>query len=383
MEERKNLTGNNLHSLGDIVLSCGFPETAPPDDSRCPVSAYIPEFAPSHLLDEARSGWLPKLIRKCIGCELCSTCPETSFALCADKLLLLGGIREGNFQRAFGGALEAVVSLQLKPETKQKRLKWVNSQLKIAEAGEVALFVGCAPYYDALLSEQIGFKATDEARAAVELLNAVGVKPVLLEDEVCCGADRLHAGDSDSFHALGLRNRDLLKARGVKTIVTICNDCRFTLQNRYLGRIPEWDFEVTSLADFLIAYGGKLAFIPWKKLVAVQPPDRYSDPKGLNSVNKLLERIPEIEVALLPTGHPSTFGSWNQFDAVSKAMETALLKSADSTGASIFLSPSLRVLVRLFEGRRPGSWEETSIALGGFYDFLAKRHAVTEDFAGA
>ena len=359
----------------------GFENGAPgPIDSRCPVAKYLPEFVPSRLLDEARSGWFPRGIRRCIGCELCSPRPEASCAACADSILFAGGVREGFIPRAFGGALDACVTLQIEGEGKQNRLEWVTPELKFAEEtvkGDVALFVGCAPYYDVLLGDAIRFKPTDEARAAVALLNAIGVAPVILPDEVCCGADRLHAGDRDGFLALGARLRDLLKERSVKTVVTACDDCRFTLGNRYPGRIPDWDFEVTRLSDYLLEHGDKLEFTPAQETVVIQPSDRYSDPNGTNSVRELLTNVPELNVLELEEGHPSTVGGWGQFDAVTRRIETALLKAADTTGADRLIVPSTRVLVRLKEGRREGSWEETSIKIDGLYGFLAECCAPT------
>jgi Fe-S oxidoreductase len=276
--------------------------------------------------------------------------------------------------------------MQASGQTRQKRLDWITRKIQVAgenESGKVALFVGCAPYYDALLAERIGFRATDETHAAVEMLNSVGVKPVVLPDEVCCGGDRIHAGDRDGFMALGIRNRDLLKERGVKTIVTTCDDCRYTLANRYPGRIPGWDFKVVRLADFLVERGGKLAFMPTPEVVAVQPPDPYSDPNTVESIRKILNKIPELITKEFEPGLPSTFGSWGQFDAISKRLESDYLKSAECAMAESVLVPGTRMLVRLMEGRRPGSWVETSINIRGFYGFLADRHTVAVEFTGA
>jgi len=375
------------HNLVEIANSCGFNQhDLLPDDSKCPVTLYRPEFVPSRLLDEARTGWFPTGIRHCLGCELCSKPPSASFPAFTDRIIPAGGMREGYIPRAFGGALDSVVSLQLQHGENQKRFDWVTDDIEISEhAGNdgVALFVGCSPYYDVLLEEKIGFNPTSEARAAVELLNAIGVKPVVLPGEVCCGGDRLHAADYDAFVALGNRNRELMKERGVTTIVTTCDDCRYTLANRYPGRIEGWDFRVVRLTDYLMENDGKLAFMPTRETVVIQPPDIYSDPAQSDSMRKLLARVPDITVMETIPGHPSTFGGWGQLDNVSKQMETALIKAAELSGAVRFLVPSTRVLVRLLEGRRPGSWEETSIRISGLYSFLASRHAVTEEFTGA
>jgi hypothetical protein len=316
-------------------------------------------------------------------CELCSP-PGASFATCADHMLLAGGYREGFIARAFGGALDAIVTLQLHGAD-QKRLGWVTPDIEILETADkdaVGLFVGCSPYYDTLLADRIDFKPTSEAHAAVALLNAIGVKPVVLCDEVCCGGDRLHASNHDDFAALGSRNRDLFRERGVKTIVTPCNDCRFTLGVRYPGRIQDWDFEVMSVTDYLLSRGVNLSFMPTRNNIVIQTPDRYSDPNGVASVRKLLAMIPELEIREF-SGHPHTFGSWNIFGGISKSIESALLRSAENTRAETLLVQSTRQLVRLLEGRCPGSWEETSIAIGGLHGYLAGRHVIARDFAGA
>jgi hypothetical protein len=376
------LTPDKQNSLTEIACQCGFTGT-PPIDANCPVTPFKPDFIPSQLLDDARSGWFPKGVRACMRCELCSP-PGASFAACADHMLLAGGYREGFIPRAFGGAHDAVVTLQLRGAV-QNRLGWVKPDIEILDTADkdaVGLFIGCAPYYDALLADRIDFTPTSEAHAAVALLNAIGVKPVVLHDEVCCGGDRLHASNRDDFIALGSRNRDLFRERGVKTIVTPCNDCLFTLGSRYPGRIPDWDFEVMSVTDYLLSRGVSISFMPTRNNIVIQTPDRYSDPRTVASVMKLLAMIPELEIHEF-SGHPQTFGSWNIFGGISKSIETELLRAAENTGAETLLVQSTRQLVRLLEGRCPGSWEETSIAIGGLHGFLAGRHVIPRDFAGA
>jgi hypothetical protein len=375
------------YSLPEIKCESGLVESEiGPDDSKCPVAKYRPEFVPSGYIDEAKSGWFPKGIRNCIGCELCSPTPDTSFPLCVDTLVSAVGVREEYSPLAFGGVIEAIVSLQVQNRFRQNRLGWINEGIQVAgvnDKSQVGLFAGEAPYLDVLLGNEIGFTPTSEIRAAVDLLNSVGIKPVVLPDEVDTGGDRLHEGDKESFLALGMHNRDLFKSCGVKTIVTTCDDCYYTLRYRYKQHIPGWDFRVMRLADYLVEFGGKLTFLPSKEVVAIQPPDRYSDPDNRDSIRKLTGQIPGLIVKEIEPGHPSTFGGWRQFDSVTKHIETDFLKAAEKTGANILLIPSTRMLVRLLEGRRPGSWEETSIEIKGFYGFLSERHTVHHEFAGA
>lgn len=375
-----------MKNLSDLPRSCGFNQAdIKPQDSKCPVTRYRPNFVPSRLIDEARSGWFPREIRHCISCELCSPDRETSFPACADRIILAAGVREGFIPRAFGGALDACVTLQIKG-SHQSRLDWITHDLNISEGNPphgIGLFVGCAPYYDALLGDKLGINLTTEAHAAVVLLNAVGIDPVVLPDEVCCGGDHLHAADLEGFKKLAHRNFELFKKHGIKKVITACDDCRYTLANRYARYIEGWNIEVIRLIDYLSENSADLGFSSVKKTAAIQPSSMYCDPENSNSVRKLLDRVPDLKVVEVDPVHPSTFGGWNQFDGPSKQLETDFLKACESAGADIALVPSTRVLTRLLEGRRPGSWEQTSIEIRGLYGFLAGNHIVMSEFSGA
>ena len=60
------------------------------------------------------------------------------------------------------------------------------------------------------------------AKGAVKVLNALGIEPVLLPDERCCGHDLLWGGDVEHFEKLARKNVELLKAKGVKTVLFNC-----------------------------------------------------------------------------------------------------------------------------------------------------------------
>ena len=94
------------------------------------------------------------------------------------------------------------------PDLKQNRLNWVNGDLKIAEKGEVLYFVGCAPFFDVFFSD-LEVKTLDAAKSVVKLLNAVGVEPVLMPNERCCGHDLLWSGDRENFLKLAEHNQSL------------------------------------------------------------------------------------------------------------------------------------------------------------------------------
>lgn len=359
-----------------------FEKVGTPDDSACPVRKYDSDFSPSGIIDELRSGWVPKSLRKCIGCEKCAEKIDASFAENVGRISLESEMNQGFIPRAFSGAHWAIVDVQIKSETTQNRMSWVTPDLKISQTGEIAFFVGCVPYYEILLNGGGGNAVIDEIRSSIRLLNAVGISPVILSDEPCCGIERIMSGDKAGFNKLGNKLIEQLKERGVKTVITSCDDCRFALGEIYPDIFTDWDFDVIRLVDYLERYPGKVAFAKLESSAAIQKPDKFSDSGKLNSVEKILSEIEGLEISECDDSLPSTFGSWEQVNSITNKLILDVLESAQNTGANTFLVPSVRNLARFLETRRTGAWQTTSITLRGLYSFLDERHTVIEDFTG-
>ena len=89
------------------------------------------------------------------------------------------------------------------PEPPQRSMEWLGKGLRVAEEGEVALFVGCLPFFDAYFGEDLGIETASSARAAMRILNHLGIEPVVLKDERCCGHDQLWSGEVDTLRGPG------------------------------------------------------------------------------------------------------------------------------------------------------------------------------------
>ena len=59
---------------------------------------------------------------------------------------------------------------------------WIDEELRVAEEGEVGLFVGCTPLFETLFADDRQVPATAIAHASVQILNRLGIEPV-----VCSG----------------------------------------------------------------------------------------------------------------------------------------------------------------------------------------------------
>ena len=98
--------------------------------------------------------------------------------------------------------------------TQQDRMAWLTKDLKTEPAkGQVFYWTGCAMYYDAFFPE-LEVKTLEGTRAAVRLMNTLGVTPVVSPEERCCGHDLLWNGDRKNFELLAKHNVKLVADSG-------------------------------------------------------------------------------------------------------------------------------------------------------------------------
>jgi Fe-S oxidoreductase len=130
-------------------------------------------------------------------------------------------------------------------------MTWITDDLRVAEEGEVGLFVGCLSVFDFVFKEQLGVETIEIARSAIRVLNHLGIEPVVLEEERCCGHDQLWNGDGELFRALAKANAAAFAKRGIKHIITTCAECCRTWRLDYPEAVPEYQPKVEHLAEFL------------------------------------------------------------------------------------------------------------------------------------
>ncbi len=191
-------------------------------------------------------------VQRCLTCSLCEIrCPQ--------------GVRFSDFVRGLrpeiprslrqacphGEVLQAAARLMARAPDLERDLSWLDDDLRVAEEGELALFVGCLPLFDALFEDELGIRTLDIARAAIRLLNRLDVEPVVLRQERCCGHDLLWSGDRQGFETLAAANAGTFKARGVREILTTCAECCRTWRLDYPEVTDGYRPRVRHLAEFL------------------------------------------------------------------------------------------------------------------------------------
>ena len=159
------------------------------------------------------------------------------------------------------------------PEAEPARL--AGAGLKVASSGAVAFFTGCAPYFNVFFAG-IDVNTLSIVRDSIRLLNFLDIKPVVFEDERCCGHDLLWSGDSENFEALCRLNYKAFQAAGVEEIIVSCPECFQVLSEHMPEVIPGMKLKVTLLLDLLhreISKGG-VTFRPLKRRATYQDPCR-------------------------------------------------------------------------------------------------------------
>lgn len=230
---------------------------------------------------------------------------------------------------------------------------WLEDDLRIAKEGEIALFVGCLPIFDVVFQEEFGVETLAIARAAIRLLNHLGIEPVLVGEECCCGHDLLWGGERQAFETLATRNIRSFRDRGIRHIVTVCAECSRTWRLDYPEVVPDYDPRVEHISEFLAPRleQQELAFRPsGNGAVTYQDPCRLGRQLGvLEEPRKLLAAVPDGElVEMERSGQDALCCGTSGFvhcDAVSRQLQAQRLQGAVDTGASKLLTACPKCLL--------------------------------------
>jgi Fe-S oxidoreductase len=335
--------------------------------SRCPL-AGDGDFSPRLITmqdpdEEARGQGVG--VNRCLTCGSCEIrCPQgvnfTDYVRGLRELLPDADRRpcphKGIFQ---------AIARSMATSTPERKMDWLGD-LKVAEKGEVALFVGCLPFFDAYFGDSLGLRTLDIARSAIRVLNEQGIEPVLATDERCCGHDLLWGGEEEAFDSLAKANAENYAERGVKHLLTTCAECCRTWQVDYPKHVPGYAPKVQHFAEFLAekVEGGAVRFqADGASKVTFQDPCRLSRHLGVvDAPRKVLDALPEKElVEMERSGEDAMCCGTSGFlhcDATSKEMQSDRLGEARSTGADTLVTACPKCLIHFScaqsEDRRNG-----------------------------
>ncbi|MGQ9584052.1 MAG: (Fe-S)-binding protein [Anaerolineae bacterium] len=348
-------------------LSCGK------CTASCPVARHEAGFSPRRLVESVLEGHAEEALAQGAvwGCLTCLRC----------EMLCPSGVRLGDFVRAVrglartrdltglcthGGAIEAWMRIMARGDHPQRRLDWLwadpsleaqvwpplSSQGEGDGKGGVLFFVGCLPYYQVLFAD-LGIEADEMARDAVRVLNHLGVRPVVLADERCCGHDLLWQGDFEGFARLARKNLDLIAASGAEQVVTLCPECYRTLARDYPalgGRVPP----VVHLSEWVtqaVREGrASLGVLPEAR-VTYHDPCRLGRHMGVYEAPRFVLQSMGLELAEMAHSRGAALccgtSAWTHCGATSKAIQVDRLGEARATGADLLVTACPKCQIHL------------------------------------
>ena len=330
--------------------------------ASCPRQLAGKEYSPrllAHKLIAEREdeAFIETSVWECLTCGLCEErCPSgvDISHLILEMRTLLAGTKGLKGYRAHDGALHSWMRIMTSPDLTQRRLEWVDSDLRVTSSGPMAFFMGCAPYFDVFFSG-IESNTLSIARDSVRLLNFLGIEPALLRSERCCGHDLLWTGDRENFETLCKLNYDEFKSAGVKEIVVSCPECFHVLAEYMPEVIPGFDIKVTMLIELIereIRKGG-ISFRPLKQRVTFQDPCRLDRISGQRSdaPRHLLSLIPSLKLKEMEnSGRSSLCCGNNAFincDVYSKRVQVQRLREARATKADLLITACPKCMIHL------------------------------------
>ncbi len=372
-----------------ICLECGKCSTL------CPLTRFEPapfgRFSASRLAairdaeDAANGG--RAAVERCLTCGLCEVrCPQG-----VRFVDFVGGLRRllpGSWPErcSHGDVLQAASRLAARGEAPARRLDWLDDDLRVAEEGEVGLFVGCLPHYDALFAEQLGIRPTDIARAAVRLLNRLGIEPVVAPDERCCGHDLRWGGDEESFQALAAANAEAFAARGVKHLLTTCAECCRTWRLDYPAAAPGYRPRVEHLAEFLAARlegEDDLFQANGKSRLTYHDPCRLGRHLGVyDEPRQVMAAIPGVALEEMAANRQDAVccgtSGFTHCDAASRGLQLERLESAGAAGAETMITTCPKCWIHFAcaqAGERRRGAEPPAVEVQDFTMFVSSRLA--------
>lgn len=324
--------------------------------SSCVVARYNRSYSPRRLISQALGGGRLPTANELSICLTCMACDER----CPSGVHFVDLIRElrratygaefaGNCSH--GGAMQSLMKLMTADELNQDRLGWVTEDLKITDQGEVAFFVGCAPYFDAFFTE-LGADTLAGVKSAVKVLNALGIEPVVAPDERCCGHDLLWGGDVANFERLARKNVELLKARGVKAVVFNCPECYYTFKADYANVVGPLPFEAKHISEVVAERAAELNFVDDEtEKVTFQDPCRLARFAGIVEAPRRVLAAAGVELAEMSRAGKGAVccagNGWLNCDRFSKEVQLERLREARATGATTLVTACPKCEVHL------------------------------------
>jgi Fe-S oxidoreductase len=275
-----------------------------------------------------------------------------------------------------GGALIEIMEMATSPGLRQNRTGWIGKDLKVKERGEVLYFVGCLPYYQELFSKDFDFSPVSIASDTVRILNHLGIEPVVLDNERCCGHDLYWLGKLEQFDQLAKLNLKEIEESGASTVVTSCPECALALKQLYAERQGGGSFEVKHITELVAENARKLGLKELEMAVVFQDPCRLGRYMGVyDQPRQVLSSIPGVELHEMPHNRRGAIccgtTNWMNCDATSKRIQQTRLAEAKATGAQTIVTACPKCQIHFRCSECGEQLEKVDIQITDFVNIVA------------
>ncbi|MBN1980035.1 MAG: (Fe-S)-binding protein [Chitinivibrionales bacterium] len=364
-----------MDKVQTLAKKYGLSEVAPLSqrlNSACPVAAVNSKFSPEAVAQQAQNdsanACSNSLIWECLCCGVCENVSENAVAMSSyiREMRAIAAKKGYNGSQTHGGLLLATQQLNANRELKPKRTGWISDSLSVvADRGEFVYWVGGAPFFSVQLP-QLAADTLRSARAAVALLNRIGITPAIVSDERFSGHDLLWTGSVDSFKAVAQYNSETLMKTGAKTIIVSSPEDLYTLKCTY----PQFGFtlnaEIVHISEIIADNLDKLKFHPYEKLVTYHDSCCLGRGCGIyEAPRQILAAIPGLELVEMDHSKETALccGSncWTQCTKASKQMQVRRLQEAVDAGAQTLITSCWECLIHFNCTTQSSAWQQVSM----------------------
>jgi heterodisulfide reductase subunit D len=356
----------------------------------CPISYSNNSYSPRRMVAEGLFYGFDQLVNNrllwsCLTCQLCSErCPvDVRYSEYMRDIRATAYRLGKSGDRSHGGVLHYIMEMATSPKLKQNRTGWIESagqdekKLKVKKKGDVLYFVGCLPYYQDFFAKDLDFSPISIAQDTVRILNYIGIEPVVMDNERCCGHDLYWLGQLGQFDELSSLNLKEIEKTGAKTVVTACPECALTLKKLYPERSGGVPFEVKHISEVVADNIDRFQFDRVEMELTFQDPCRLGRYMGVyNQPRETISAIPGIQFREMPHNKNNAIccgtTNWMNCDATSKQIQHRRLSEAKSTGAGTLVTacPKCQIHFRCSECGEDS--QKVGIALTDYVNLVAK-----------
>ena len=351
--------------------------------SVCPISKYNENYSPRKMIADglfygSDSLIDDELLWSCLTCKLCSQrCPvDVKYSELTRDYRAIAYKNGKNGNPTHSGVLQEIMEINSAVALNQNRTDWITDDLKVSEKGDTLYFVGCLPYYEGLFAKEFEFSPNSIAVDTVKILNYLGIEPVVMDNERCCGHDLYWLGRLDKFDELGKLNREMIAETGAKRVVTACPECALSLKQLYPERLGGSNLEITHISEIVSENFDKFSFKTVNSTATFQDPCRLG--RFLNIYDQpreSIQKIPGVEFKEMAHNKRGAIccgtTNWTNCDITSKMIQQSRLDEAEATGADTLITSCPKCQIHFRCTCHAENAKGTNLKMLDFVNFIA------------